>query len=983
MRNFFKLILTKLFLVVVAFTGAAQQGTVTGVITDSETGESLPGANIVVEGTTIGATSDGEGYYTLDVPAEELVLKCSFLGYEEQKVEIAIAEGETKEVNFELVSDVAVLEELIVIGYGVQERSDMTGSITRITSEEMGRGVLTDPIQGLQGKAPGVLISRQGGDPNEAFSVRIRGASALGTSTEPLYVVDGVPGVDPSTISPNDIESFDVLKDASASAIYGSRGAHGVVMITTKRGKEDEPTRINFESYYSIDNVSNRMDLLSADELRDFASEHDISFYDAGHTTDWQDEVFKTGSSQNYSLAVSGGQEQLSYRASISHNIFDGVVRGSEKERTIGRLNFDHTAWDERLEVSGGISGTFEYNDYIDYDGWGINDVMYQTYRRNPTDPVYEEDGDYHEDTRGFNYRNPVGIVNDIHNTRDAKRYFGYLNADLEIFENFIAGVNVGYTRDDHESSYFEPKASGTLTREGQGSRSYHNYESKVLEATLNYNTELDLHNFEFLGGYSFQEDFITGLSAYGREPYNNITGPHDLSIFQRLTVGDINSYKESNRLISFFGRTIYDYDKTYFLTATLRRDGSSRFGKHNEWGWFPSGSVMWALTNEDFLSDHHIINNLRLRAGIGITGNQEFGNYRALRYYYADGTTFNFETGEDAILYRFAHDANPDLKWEENMEINIGIDYGIFDDRFAGSFEFFRKNTYDLLGEYSVPVPPNVVGRKWANVGNIRVQGFEFDVRSIVLDMQNVRWQSTINFSTFTQEVISLSDDQYEWDRLTEGWISGPGMVGNWTQVVEEGMEIGTWYMPEFAGFSQDGMFLFYTEEGGVTRSLERAERRNVGSAQPDFEIGWSNNIEVYENWDLSFSLRGVYGHEVLNVTEMIFGNPTFLPDLNGLRSAVDHYEDGLRDSPQFSSYYLEDASFIRMDNLTLGYNIRNFQGIDNIRIYFASNNVFTLTNYTGLDPEVNFTGLSFGLDQFNVYPRTRSFTLGVNLSL
>lgn len=975
--------LLTLLLITAGLSAYGQSGRVTGTVTDRATGETLPGASVLVEGTTIGGVTNMDGVFDFSAPAGNITLVASFIGYNNSRREVTVPEGGTVTVNIELFADITTLEEFIVIGYGVQKRSDMTGAVVSVSGADMNRGVLSDPIQGLQGKAAGVMITRPGGDPNAGFSVRVRGASSIATNTSPLFVVDGVPGVDPTTISPDDIESFNVLKDASAAAIYGSRGANGVIIITTKRGQKGQASRIDFNTFYSFDQVKRRLDLLSADELRDFATSNNIDFRDGGANTDWQDEVFRTGNSQNYNLSISGGENSLAYRASLAHSIFDGVVKGSSKERTTARLNIDHRALDDRLVISSGLSGTFETNNYVPYSGWGLNEVLYQTYSRNPTDPVTIEDGSFHEDTRGFNYRNPMGIIDNFYNSRDAKRFFGYLKGDLELIDGLVAGINLAYTRDDNENFYFEPSSTGVITREGEGSRNYNNYESRLLETTLRYNNSFDAHNLEVLGGYSFQEDFQTGFRAGGRRPFLNVTGPHDLSILQDINPGgDINSYKGSSRLISFFGRAIYNYNSTYYLTTTIRRDGSSKFGKNNEWGWFPSASVMWNITNEDFMANSGVVNNLRLRAGVGITGNQEFGNYLGIQYYQSAGNTLNFETGEEAILFQFAHVANPDLKWEENFEINIGLDYGLFNDRISGSLEYFRKNTYDLLGQYSVPVPPNPVGRIWANVGEIQVEGFDFMLQAFPVDVSNFEWRTSFSFSTFTQKVVSLGNDRFEWSRLTLGNVSGPGLVGTWTQVVQPGMDIGTWYMPEFAAI-QNGVFLFFTETGGVTRNPEQAERRVVGSALPDFELGWSNFLRIYNNWDVSFAFRGVFGHDVFNATKLIFGNPSTLPALNGLRVAVDEYEAGLRDAPKVSSYYLEDGTFIRLDNLSVGYNFRNINGISNVRLYFASNNVFTITNYTGLDPEISFSGLSFGLDQFNVYPRVRTFTMGLNISI
>ncbi len=993
MNRIFKQLMPLVFVMLSVATAIGQTGGVRGVVTDKATGESLPGANVLIKGTLTGASADFDGAYLIqNLEPGTVELEASFVGFLPLTKTITIVSGQVATVNFSLDTDAIILEETVVIGYGVQKKSDRTGAVASITAEEMNTGVLTDPIQGIQGKIAGVSVTKRGGDPNAGFDIRIRGASSLASGTGPLFVVDGVPGVDPTTIAPEDIESWNVLKDASSAAIYGSRGSNGVIIITTKRGEAREGSRIEFSSYLSTETVANRLDLISADRYRSFMDENPglaTAFIDGGASTDWQDEIYRTGMSQNYSLAVSGGNNKTTYRASVAHQDFSGVVIGSQKKRTTGRVNLDQSALNDRLKVSTGLSATIENNNYISYSGWGSNEILYQAFQRNPTDPVKSEDSDYfggyYESNRVFQYYNPVALVDQIHNERDAKRYFGYLKADYEIMDGLEAGVNLAYTRNDDEGFYFEPTTMYLGDHEGYGRRSYNNYESKIFEATLRYSNQFGRHNIQSVAGYGFQEDFLTGFAAQGKAPFVNYTGAHDLSILQNVNAGDIWSYKSSSRLISFFGRGIYNYNSKYFLTATIRRDGSSKFGANNEWGWFPTASIMWNITGEDFMSNIRVLNNLRLRVGYGITGNQEIGEYNDLAYYRSAGNSFNFETGEEAILFEFAHNANPDLKWEENSELNVGIDFGFLEDRISGSFDYFNKRTYDLLGQYFVPVPPNPVSRIWANVGEFEVKGFELFVQAYPVRRSNFDWKTALVFSTYDQQVVSLSDEKYNWSRLREGWLSGPGLVGdqNWTQTVEEGIPIGTWYMPEYAGLSQDGMFLFHTAAGGVTRDLENAERRVVGSAQPDFELGWSNYFTFYKNFDMSFTIRGVYGYEVFNTTNLILGNPTFLPDRNVLEFALEEYERGLRDNPKVSSYYLEDASFIRLDNVSIGYNLHNVGSFDKIRFYLSSNNLYTLTNYSGIDPEINFSGLSFGLDQYNVYPKTRTIILGVNLSL
>ncbi|MFZ4707733.1 MAG: SusC/RagA family TonB-linked outer membrane protein [Bacteroidales bacterium] len=987
MNKFLQRILPVLFVIFAMTAALGQTGTVSGVVKDKSTGETMPGANVIIKGTLIGAVTNFDGLFVIEnVPAGEVQVDASFIGYIVQSLKTTVSAGKTTTLNFNLESDAVALEETVVIGYGIQKKSDRTGAVSSVTSDELNKGVLTDPVQGIQGKIAGVSVTKKGGDPNGGFDIKIRGASSMSTSTSPLYVVDGVPGVDPTTIAPEDIESYNVLKDASSSAIYGSRGANGVIIITTKRGSNTNGrAQVDFNAYLSTDYVANRLDMLSADEIRKYVSDNNLSFNDGGANTDWQDQIFRQGTSQNYALNVSGGDQNSSFRTSLSHQNFNGVVIGTQKVRTIGRINVDQKAFNDKLTISAGMAGTFENNDYLSYEGNGPNDVLYQAYQRNPTDPVYNADGSYYEIERQFQYYNPVAIVNLIENERAAKRFFGFFKADLDIYKGFSAGVNLAYTRDDYENFYFEPTTLRLGKYDGYGKRQYENKDSKIIETTLRYKKNFGKHDLNFVAGHSFQEDMNTGFFAQGRKPFINSVQSNDLSMMQNVNAGDIKSWKGSNRLISLFGRGIYNYDSKYYLTATVRRDGSSKFGANNKWGWFPSASVRWSINREQFMESLDFINTLNLRIGYGITGNQEFGNYNGIEYYQSAGNTINFETGEESILMQFAHSANPNIKWEENAELNIGVDFGLFNDKISGSIDYFNKTTYDLIGRYSVPVPPYPVDRIWANVGQFEVQGFEAFVQAYPVRNKNFDWKTSVTFSTYKQNVVSLSNDEFSMEELHEGWLSGRGLVGdlNWTQIVKPGMSLGTWYMPEYAGLSADGKFLFFTASGGVTRDLEKAERRNVGSAQPKFELGWSNYFTVYKNFDASFAFRGVFGYKVFNTTKLIFGNPIWLPDINVLSSALDEIGNGLTDNPKLSSYYLEDGTFVRLDNISIGYNLKNVKFIKNMRIYFASNNLLTITGYSGVDPETTTSGLSFGLDQYNVYPKTRTFTLGLNVTL
>ncbi len=983
MKKHRNLLKTLIILLGFLFMGSAfaQSINVTGRVTDGADGNTMPGVTIQVKNTTSGTTSDINGQFSLPVnPGATLVF--SFIGYETQEVVV----GDNRTINVTMRPELTELEELVVIGYGTQKKSDRTGAVINVQAEDMNKGVLQDPIQGMQGKAAGVLITKKGGDPNSGFSVRVRGASSLETDTQPLFVVDGVPGVDATTIAPEDIESFNILKDASAAAIYGSRGAHGVVIITTKKGST-KGNRIEFSSYVSTESVANRLEMLSGDQIRAYVQENGLNFIDNEANTDWQDEIYRTGSSQNYSLAVSGNTSKGVYRASVSHQDFAGVVIGSEKQRTIGRINIDDKFLNERLTVSAGLAGTFEKNDYVNYTSNGPMDVIYHMIQRNPTDPVFDEEGNYFEFQREFNYWNPVALANEITNDRNAKDFFSFLRADLEILEGLYGGVNLSYVRDDNESFYFEPTTLQQGAFVGYGRRNYDNHSSKLIETTLRYNKGFGRHTMELLGGYSWQDQVYTGFRAQGNNPFLNYSGANDLGMLQTVVAGrDITSYNNMSLMISFFGRGVYNFDNKYFLTATIRRDGSSKFGTNKEWGWFPSASVMWNVTGEDFMQNLDFLTNLRLRVGYGLAGNEKIGIGLDRRTYVSGGSAFNFETGDEVISMVFAQESNPNLQWETNSELNFGIDFGFLNDRISGTFEYFNKTNYDLLGQYSVPVPPNLSDRIWANVGEIEIKGWELTIQAYPVRTSNFEWRTNVTYSTYDQEVINLSDASrdFNWSRTQEGYLEGRGLVGdiNWTQSIEPGRPVGSWYMPEYAGLSDDGKFLFYTAAGGVTRDITRAERRFLGNANPDFELGWSNYFTFLQNFDFSFTVRAVYGHEIFNTTRLIFGNPYWLPAINVLESALEEKERGLNDNPKLSSYYLEDGSFVRLDNLSLGYNIP-VKNISNLRVYVASNTLFTLTDYTGVDPEISATGRSFGLDQYNVYPKTRTFILGVNITL
>ncbi|MDG5799055.1 SusC/RagA family TonB-linked outer membrane protein [Marinilabiliaceae bacterium ANBcel2] len=960
----------------------AQEVSISGTVVDAEDGMVLPGVTVVVEGTQTGTITDVDGRYSFTAEVGD-VLNFSFVGFDSERITV---ESGVSVYDVELSSAIVGLDEVVAIGYGVQRRSDRTGAVSQVRAEDLNRGSLTDPIQSLQGKASGVMITRQGGDPNAGFSVNIRGASGFESNTQPLYVIDGVPGVDPTTVSPEDIESFDVLKDAASTAIYGSRGSNGVILITTKSGDAGEGT-VNFSANFTVDQVANTLDVLSADEYRSFVENNNLtdSFVDNGADVDWQDELFRTGFSQNYNVNFSGGDESSNYYASLTHNDWEGTIKGTNKERTNALLNFSHSAINDRLTLSGSASGTFEQNEYVSYSGHGKQDVIIQTLQRNPTDPVRNEDGSYFHNNRGHDYENPLAVIDAISDNRDAKRFRGNFKAEFEFFEGFTGTVNAGYTRNDHQSNFFRPNELYVATERGYAEKSYSNTTEKMIESYFNYNTTIAQdHNLDLVGGYSWHEAIYDGFNAGGSNPSSDFIKYNNFGTLLDVTRDGIGSYKGMWQLVGFFGRAQYNYQNKYYLTGSIRRDGSTKFGSDNEWGVFPTVSTAWAISEEDFAQDYYWLSNLRVRASYGISGNQEIGEYNAQLYYQPGSRVTDPGTGDDVISYSAAKVANPELQWEQTSELNFGVDFGFVNNRISGSIEYYIKETTDLLGEYSVPMPPNPAPRIWANSGELENRGIEMNLQVYAVDMPNFDWRTSLTFSRNTQEITSLGEYAPATGVRQEGWVSGRGLVGgsNWTTGIIVGESTGSFYLPQYAGLDESGSFMYYTADGGVTDEISHAQRKVAGTALPDAEFGWSNHFTFFQNWSLDMSMRALVGNDVFNATQMLFDYSGNLPNRNVLPEAVEWYEAGRVSGPAVSDLYVEDASFLRLDYVSLGYrlNTDNIDWLRNMQFSLSGNNLFTLTNYTGLDPETTIDGMAYGIDQYNTYPKSRSISFGVS---
>jgi len=991
-------ILLLLISCIFAFQAYAQDIQLTGKITDAKDGSSLPGATVLVKGTTTGSLTDIEGNYSLKVKSGA-TLVFSFIGYFPQEIVI----NDQKVLNIKLQQEATTLDEVLVIGYGTQKKSDRTGAIAHVTASELSQGSLTDPIQGLQGKASGVVITKKGGDPNAGFAIRIRGSAGYDAKTQPLVVIDGIPNADPTSIASEDIESYNILKDAASTAIYGSQGANGVVIITTKKGSSNGKnggSRVTFNSKTSFDKVAHTLNVLNADELRAFANTKlqaqlpahptwtvDSIFKDGGSNTDWQNEIYRLGISTDNNLSFSGGTDVSTYYASITHAKWQGVMKGTDKERTSAKINLSHKAFNNKLTLSGNLGGSFENNDYENYGGWGKDDIIYQAISHNPTDPVFNADGTYNKTQREFNYENPIATINEVTNIRDAKSFFGNIKADLELTKGLVASANGGYIRNDNESNYFRPSGLFASADNGYGSRSYSNNYQKILDLTLNYTKKIENNNLDAIIGYSWQGSGYDGFSVAKTNAQSPYSGSNNLQSLVDVKWDDIRSYQGMSTLIGFFGRVQYNYNSKYYLSGSIRRDGSTKFGENNKWGWFPTAAIGWNIQNEEFLSGISWIDQLKLRASYGVSGNQNIGEYRSKVAWQPGGLATNPETGQQVVSFQPAWNANPDLKWERTAEVNIGIDFAFLNNRFSGSLEVYSKNTTDLLGQYFVPVPPNLSNTIYANSGAIENKGIELFFQAFVVDKAAFTWKTSLTASHNKSKFTDLGKFTSDLDGVRHaGSISGRGMVGDSYYVtgIAVGQEVGAFYLPKYVTMI-DGSFIYESTSGGYTSDLSKAKRSFVGSANAKVELGWSNNFTFLKNWSADLAFRSMIGNKVYNATKSFFDVPQNMPSLNGLPEAVDWYNQGRSQTgATVADIYLEDASFLRLDYISVGYsvNTEKMKWISSLKLFVVANNLFIVTGYSGVDPETYMDGLAFGIDQYNVYPKTRTITFGINAS-
>ena len=966
-------------------TAAMAQSQKSGVIKDAN-GEPLIGVTVLEQGTSNGTVTDVNGRYTLKTTKPNAKLKVSYIGYESQII--------TPGQSVTLSANDATLNEVVVVGYGTMRRKDVTSSITTVNAKDLDKGVYTDPAQMLQGKVAGLVISSTG-DPNGSSSITLRGSSSLreGEAMQPYYVIDGIPGMDISMVAPDDIESIDVLRDATATAIYGSKAANGVIIITTKKGAEGK-TNVSYNGYVAFDNALKTLDMASAAELR--ASGEVVE--DEGANTDWQDEVLRTGVSHNHNLSISGGNKQTKYIASLNYIDHDGVIRGTEMNRVNGRALITTKVLKDRLTLSAGINAMRGVHKGVPVGQRGESVLDAMNYY-SPTNPVRNEDGSWFKSDIGSQNYNPLSMINEDSNEFEWRRMQYIGKASLDIIDGLVLNANYSYNSKQKVYSYYNSSLSqlpygGTKGKAHRDTRLGHD---QTFETYLNYDLTLaKVHKLSLMAGYSWEERVNNdgfGVSVYNF--YNDQLGFKNLAYGNFINgMSDVDSgVEEIVRNISFYGRANYSYDGKYLLQATVRRDGSSVFGANNRWGTFPSVSAAWNIAEESFMKDG-IFDQLKLRAGYGVSGNAlGFGAYSAYTLFGLNsGSSFTYN-GVTYSKIEATQNGNKDLKWETTKMFNVGVDFAFLDSRLSGSIEFYSKKTSDLIWSYDVSTNIYPVGYMNANVGDITNTGIELTINAVPVKTKDFTWQTTVNLAHNKNKVDKLSNKKFsvdykDWGDPNIGGISSNGEV----ERIKEGESLGTFWTYEWAGYNEHGQSTYYVHDattgertGEVTTTPEKKDKTKVGCALPKVTYGWNNTL-TYKKWALTAFFQGNIGNKIMNATRAHYSNKALLSaGKNVLADALkDKYFTSDNTYYYPSDRYLENGSFFRLSTLSLAYTFDNLDGwLKSVQVYGTAKNVFTITGYKGLDPDINLGGLEPGLDKRETfYPHTRSFIFGVKVN-
>ncbi len=956
-----------IFMLLLSSAASAQgKKLISGTINDNA-GMPVPGASVIEVGASNSVSTDADGKFAIEVNIGSTV-EISSIGFATQSIVVDASVSDTLTIS--LQEDTTMLDsvEIVAVGYGTMRRSDLTGAISTVSEKNLAQGNIPSTELVLQGKVAGLTVVRGSGDPASGGSLRLRGGTSLTANNNPLIVVDGIAGVDINIVQPADIKTVDVLKDASATAIYGSRGANGVIIITTKGGsKGAKGLLVNYNGFMGIAKGSNQLDMLSGNQWRQYVRDNEITdAIDYGGNTDWQKELEQTGFTQTHTLGITSNGENSGLRASISYINNEGIVKTTGLERTSVNVSNYQYALDRKIKFDVGLFANMDKWHPLDYR------IFERSFNLNPTIPVRDASGKF-TSVGGTLYENPVEIL--TNRTADSKRHrvLGYFKTEVNFFDGLQGVVNTSVEHNAMQGNIYKPSYAVLegMTEGGYGQKTYGEYMTTQLEAYLSYNKVFDKHSIGAVAGYSYLENMYEGFGAQRSGFETDLFSYNNLGAGYNYRLGDVYSYKGKSNLVSFFGRANYAYDGKYMLTGTVRRDGSSRFGDNNKWGVFPSAAVAWKVSDEQFFSylkENWKINTFKLRFGYGVTGNQDgIGEYKSLSILgVGQDSYYDPATQSWSLAYSPTQNPNPDLKWESTTQLNFGVDFGI-GSFLTGSFEVYNKQTKDLLYTYQVPQPPYLVGTMLANVGELSNKGIELTLNATIIDNDKFTWNTNFVFAKNKQKIEKLSNQVYETDRIYSGSLHGlSGMSNQFSQIIDEGYAVGTFYGKQYLGQDADGAQILSEDD------------RVLGDVQPDFTLGFGMNF-TYSSFDFGFSGYGMFGQDVLNATNMMLNDPNRMPAYN---IPDDFRGSSVTSAPAYSSYWIEDASFFRLQNVTLGYTLPFKES--KLRLYVMGENLAVFTDYSGVDPEVDNTGLTNpGIDRFNNYPRPRTISFGLNLTL
>ena len=975
---------------------AQTTGQITGVVT-SDLGQPLAGVQVSVRGTRLSTqTSDNGRYILVNVPAGQQVVETLFIGFAAQTLPVTVVAGTPAILDIKLQTRAVALDQIVVVGYGTQRREEITGAVASVTANDFVAGPAKDAAQLIAGKIPGLAVVTPTGDPTSTTQISLRGRTTLQGPTNPLVLIDGVPG-GLSTVAPQDIESITVLKDGSAAAVYGARASNGVILITTKRHDGGAPT-LRYDGYINQQTIYKKPEFLSAEDYRRLITEG-YNFRDFGYSTDWLSEVLREPVSHRHTFTLAGGASNTNYTASLNFENTQGIFRRSDNKEITGRMNVRHTMFDGRLEAEGNVLLRNQSN----FTGTDFDWVWQMATSRNPTDRVKDDNGNWaHTSTGALRYENPVPLIEEQIGKEENRSQRMHGTITLRPFSGLRLSAMGGTSRSNGISGVattFEHQTNAVNNSGGTAGRSSNADIDRIFEATGTYTTNLADHNISVLGGYRYQDFLNEGFSA------SNSRFPTDLFGYDQLQRGtgladgiaSMSSSKSNYKTAGFFGRVNYDWRNRYLLMASLAYEANSRFGAGNKWGVFPGVQLGWKISEESFMDALPFIDDLKLRGGYGVTGIAPNSSYLSLTSYGYGSRILYGTTWVQGLAPN--RNPNPNLRWEEKEEINVGLNLSAFNYRLTGSLDVYRRDTRDMLYDYSVPVPPNLFNSILANVGHMRNNGIEIELGYNVFDRPNLRWTTSANWSRNTNKLVSLSNDVYNTaDCFTTGGTGAP--IQQSTHRVCIGQPIGNFYGFKSIDIDNNGEWIIERPAkldslGNILeaakpipiRSITEADRQILGNGIPKQYFAWNNSAQI-GNFDVNVNMRGALDYQVLNYMRMNWENPSQLA-YNMLKSAFEpaYGKTLVKYDLAYVSYYLEDGDYLKLDNATIGYTFREgslgrlSNLVNNARLYVSGRNLLTITGYKGMDPEVSISGLSPGIDSRAQYPTTRLFTVGMTV--